>query len=141
MRKLTEVEQSYDTVSKELLAIIYILQKLRKYLLGRHFILYTDSNAVKWLFTKRDISTKHSRYIMLLQDFPYKVIYIKGKNNVVADILSRYPLSLSHSELEELDYFGNIAMIENQELEWEPIFNYIYIYILTLSFDEIPNDL
>jgi RNase H-like domain found in reverse transcriptase/Reverse transcriptase (RNA-dependent DNA polymerase)/Integrase zinc binding domain/Integrase core domain/gag-polyprotein putative aspartyl protease/Retrotransposon gag protein len=139
-RKLTEVEQRYDTVSKELLAIVYTLQKLRKYLLGRPFTLYTDSNAVKWLFTKRDISAKHGRYIMLLQDFPCKVKHIKGKSNVVADILSRYPLPLTNIEFENLDYFDHIMMIENEDLGWEPIFNYLFIYISTSSFEGIPDE-
>ena len=66
-RKLIEVEQRYDTVSKELLAITYSLQKLRKYLLGKPFSLYTDSNAVKWLFTKKDISAKHTKKFLFVR--------------------------------------------------------------------------
>ena len=104
-RKLTSAEKRYDTVSKELLAVVYVLNKLRKYLLGRDFTLYTDSNAVKWLFTKKDISAKHSRYIMLLQDFPCKVVHVPGKRNVVADILSRYPLSEALCVQESLTIF------------------------------------
>jgi hypothetical protein len=59
--KLTETERRYDIVSKELLALVSVLQKLRKYLLGRNFNLFIDSNAVKWLVNKREISAKHSK--------------------------------------------------------------------------------
>jgi len=44
---MTPTEQRYDTVSKELLAIAYMLQKLRKYVFGRKFKLFIDSNAVR----------------------------------------------------------------------------------------------
>ena len=56
--------------------------------------LFTNSNAVRWLFTKKDLSAKHSRYILLLQNYSCKVVYIAGiggKKNIVADIDSRYP--------------------------------------------------
>ena len=46
-QKLTEIEQRYNIISKKLLAITCALQKLRNYLLGRSFTLYTDSNVVK----------------------------------------------------------------------------------------------
>ena len=132
-RKLTLPEKKYDTVSKELLAIVYVLQKLRKYLLGREFTLYTDSNAVKWLFTKKDLSAKHSRYVILLQDFPCKVIHISGKRNIIADILSRYPLSDVSDNSSELDYFSHVLVIENVEsLDYESLLKYIYSHINTL---------
>ena len=141
-RKMTLTESKYDTVNKELLGITYVLQKLRKYLLGRHFTLYTDSNAVKWLFTKKDISAKHSRYILLLQDFPCEVVHVSGKRNVVADILTRYPLQEAPSNSQELDYFPHILALEERDSEqrYEPIFNHIYNYIQTLSFENIPSD-
>ena len=71
-RKMTPTEQRYDTVSKGLLAIIYIIQKLRKYIF-ENFKLFTDSNAMRWLFTKKDLSAKGNRYILVLQDYLYKI--------------------------------------------------------------------
>ena len=40
------------------------------------------------------------------------------------DILSRYLLPLTTTEIENLDYFNHIVMIESEELEWERIFNF-----------------
>ena len=136
-RKLTETERRYDTVSKELLAISYVLQKLRKYLLGQKFTLYTDSSVVRWLFTKKDISAKHERYIMLLQDFPCTVVHVPGKRNVVADILSRYPVEEPKGDL---DTFSHIVMIEENELNYEELLIYVYMYIINLSFNGIPEE-
>src|ERR1700730_1192689 len=137
-RKLTDTEKRYDTVSKELLAVTYVLQKLRKYLFGNSFTLYTDSNAIKWLFTKKDVNAKHSRYILLLQDFPCKVIHVPGKSNVVADILSRYPLQ--EPSMKELDDFEHVAALEISSLNYEPLFQYIYLYIVTTSLNQVPEE-
>ena len=57
-RKTTPTKQRYDTISKELLAIIYMLQKFRNYGFGRKFKLFTDSNAISWHFTNKDLSAK-----------------------------------------------------------------------------------
>ena len=42
---------------------------------------------------KKDIGDKHVRYIMLSQNFPCNIIHLPSKRNVVADILSSYPIS------------------------------------------------
>ena len=105
-------KKKHNTVSKELLAIGYILSELRISILGQDFTLYADSNVVKWLFAKREISAKYSRYIMLLQDFPCKVTHIPGKMNGAADILSRYPLTEPPSSPGKADYFSHILMLE-----------------------------
>jgi len=140
---MTPTEQRYDTVSKELLAIIYMLQKLRKYVFGRQFKLFTDSNAVRWPFTKKDLSAKHGRYILLLQDYLCKVVHIAGKNNVVADILSRYPQAEAPIDPQDLNYFLHILAMEISEGIncYKPILNYVYQHFQTLTFEEIPENL
>ena len=62
---MTLTKQRYDTISKELPAIIYIVQKLRKYIFERKVKLFIDLNAIRWPFTKKDLSAKYSRYILL----------------------------------------------------------------------------
>jgi len=104
--------------------------------------LFTDSNAVKWPFTKKDLRAKHSRYILLLQDYPCEVVHIAGKKNVVADILSRYLYMEAPIDLQDLDYFPHILAIEVSEVVncYETILNYIYQYIQTLTFKGIPEE-
>lgn len=53
-RKLKPAEVRYPVVERELLAVIYALQKLRRYLLDKTFILFTDNTAVRYLFAKAD---------------------------------------------------------------------------------------
>jgi hypothetical protein len=79
---------------------------------------------------------------MLLQDFPYKVIHISGKKNIVTDILSRYPnpdLTNEGISDESMDILLNeIIMIGESDLDYEPILKYIYIHISTISNEDIP---
>ena len=125
-RKLTEIEQYYNTVSKELLTISYVLQKLWKYLLKQKFTLYTNSNVIHWLFTKKDISVKHEWYIIL--------VHVLEKSNIMVNILSCYPIEEPKGDL---NTFSHIVMIEKNELNYEELLMYVYMYIVNLNFNEI----
>lgn len=51
-RKLLKSKKNYSTIEHEALAIAYVLQKFRHYLLGGHFKMYTDHSASKYLVSK-----------------------------------------------------------------------------------------
>jgi hypothetical protein len=51
-KKLLESEKKYNTIEREGLAMVYALQKLRHYLLGKHFKMFTDHYALKYLVNK-----------------------------------------------------------------------------------------
>ncbi len=91
-RKLTPAETHYHSNELECLALIWSLEKLRSYLIGPKFCVFTDSNALKWLYSKRVLQGKFARCIMVLQEFQLTVSTLK--ENVVADDLSRCPVGL-----------------------------------------------
>jgi len=51
-RKLSKVEKNYSMTKRKGLVMVYVLQKFRHYLLGRHFKMYTDHSALKYLVNK-----------------------------------------------------------------------------------------
>nr|GFD09925.1 reverse transcriptase domain-containing protein [Tanacetum cinerariifolium] len=51
--------------------------------------MYTDHSALKYLFAKKDSKARLLRWVLLLQEFTFKVIDIKGAENLAADHLSR----------------------------------------------------
>ena len=59
---------------------------------GRQLVVKTDSNVLKWLFQKKDVSGKFARWIITLQEYLLDIHHIGGSANVVADALSRAPV-------------------------------------------------
>ena len=51
-RKLSDSEQNYNMAKRETLAMVYALQKFKHYLLGKHFNMFTDHSALKYLVNK-----------------------------------------------------------------------------------------
>jgi len=80
---------NYYTTEKELLAVIFALEKFRSYLIGSKVILFTNHAALKYLLTKGDSKPRLLRWILFLQEFNLDIKDKKGVENVVADHLSR----------------------------------------------------
>jgi len=58
-RKLSKAEKNYSTTEHEALAMVYVLQKFRHYLLGGHFKMYTDHSALKYVVNKPMLGRKY----------------------------------------------------------------------------------
>ncbi|GJY27559.1 reverse transcriptase domain-containing protein [Tanacetum coccineum] len=69
---------SYTTTEKEMLAVVYAFEKFRSYLIMNKSIIYTDHSALKYLFNKKDAKARLLRWVLLLQEFDFKVIDTKG---------------------------------------------------------------
>nr|GEY37851.1 reverse transcriptase domain-containing protein [Tanacetum cinerariifolium] len=88
-KTMTQAESNYTTTEKEMLAVVYAFEKFRSYLIMNKSIVYTDHSALKYLFAKKDAKARLLRWILLLQEFDFKVIDTKGAENYTADHLSR----------------------------------------------------
>lgn len=90
-RSLRGAELNYTTTEKELLAIIFGLNKFMTFLYGRHFIIQTDHEALTFLKQSKLLNARLTRWVLFLQRFDFEILHIKGCENVVADTLSRFP--------------------------------------------------
>nr|GEX71164.1 hypothetical protein [Tanacetum cinerariifolium] len=88
-KTMTEAESNYTTTEKEMLAVVYAFEKLCSYLIMNKSIVYTDHSALKYLFAKKDAKARLLRWILLLQEFDFKVVDTRGAENYAADHLSR----------------------------------------------------
>nr|GEZ70925.1 reverse transcriptase domain-containing protein [Tanacetum cinerariifolium] len=88
-KTMNQAEANYTTTEKETLAVVYAFEKFRSYLIMNKSIVYSDHSALKYLFAKKDAKPRLLRWILLLQEFDFKVIDTRGAKNYAADRLSR----------------------------------------------------
>ena len=65
-KNLNEAQVNYATTEKELLVMVYTLEKIRSYLIGSKIIVHTNHSALKFLFNTKDAKTRLMRWILLL---------------------------------------------------------------------------
>jgi hypothetical protein len=94
-RTLNNAQLNYSTIEKELLAVVFTLDKFRSYLLGSKIIIYSDHAALKYLFSKKDAKSHLIRWILLLKEFDIEIKDKKGTKNVVADHLSKLTMDFT----------------------------------------------
>jgi len=61
----------------------------RHYLLGRRFSLMSDHSGLRYLFDQPNLDSMQARWLAMISEFDFEIIYIKGKENKVVDALSR----------------------------------------------------
>nr|GFA94729.1 reverse transcriptase domain-containing protein [Tanacetum cinerariifolium] len=88
-KTMNQAEANYTTTEEEMLAVVYAFEKFRSYLIMNKSIVYIDHSALKYLFAKKDAKARLLRWILLLQEFDFKVIDTRGAENNDADHLSR----------------------------------------------------
>jgi hypothetical protein len=59
------------------------------YLLGRIFLLMTDHRGLKYLFDQPKLNARQAKWVSLLSEIDFEIKHIKGKENMVANSLSR----------------------------------------------------
>ncbi|KAM1759983.1 hypothetical protein ACFX12_002907 [Malus domestica] len=88
-KTLNDAQLNYSTTEKELLDVVFALDKFRSYLLGTKVIIFTNHAALKYLLTKKETKPRLIRWMLLLQEFDIEIRDKNGVENVVADHLSR----------------------------------------------------
>ncbi|XP_058222978.1 uncharacterized protein LOC131332701 [Rhododendron vialii] len=118
-KTLNDAQVNYTTTEKELLAIVFALDKFRSYLIGgTPIVVYTDHSALKYLLTKQDAKARLIRWILLLQEFNLTIKDKKGVENVVADHLSRLQFEDPTPSLPILDTFHDGQLFVVSSAPW-----------------------
>ena len=95
-KTLNEAQRNYTTTEKELLAMVYALDKFQASLVGSDIIVFTYHSALKYPLTKQNAKASLIRWVLLLQEFNLQIKDKKGVENVIVDHLSR--LITQHSQ-------------------------------------------
>ena len=107
-RSLTMSEKNYVALELECLAIVFACQRLDQYIYGMRVRIETDHKPLE-MIAKMSILVapgRLQRMLLQLQRYDLDVVYVPGKLQVVADVLSRAPIeSFSGKEGEKYDVF------------------------------------
>jgi len=90
-KKMLDAEKNYAVGEQEQLAIVLALKEWRHYIHGVKCTILTDNRALQYLDTTTDLSKRQIRWAEVLAQYDLKIIYRPGKENLVADALSRRP--------------------------------------------------
>jgi RNase H-like domain found in reverse transcriptase/Integrase zinc binding domain len=95
---LVTCELNWGIPEKELYALINSLEKFKPYLYGPQLTWITDAKCLTWLYHVKDTSPKLLRWCLQIQSIDFSVQHKPGKNNVVADALSRIILDFASKD-------------------------------------------
>ncbi len=119
-RALKGAELRWSTIEKEAFSIVNALTKLRPYLYGAEFTIYTDHRPLKALFLGEVKNTKVQRWASLIAEYNAPIKYWPGKNNVRADMLSRINAATQMREQIEVGACF-LACLEHEESETDTV--------------------
>ncbi|CAF0952553.1 unnamed protein product [Brachionus calyciflorus] len=106
-RNYTAAQKNYSTTEKELLAVVMSIEYFHQYLYGKFFTVNTDHLPLTWIKKKKDTHPRLERWLLRLSLYNLEIIYKPGKENVVADMLSRLP-DENLEKSEKLDFHDNL---------------------------------
>ncbi|RVW14734.1 Retrovirus-related Pol polyprotein from transposon opus [Vitis vinifera] len=133
-KTLNEAQKNYTTTEKELLAVVFALDKFRAYLVGSFIVVFSDHSALKYLLAKQDAKARLIRWILLLQEFNLQIKDKKGVEDVVVDHLSRLAIAHNSHVLPINDDFMEESLMLLEDVPW---YAHIANYLIT---GEVPSE-
>ncbi|XP_050207566.1 uncharacterized protein LOC126656988 [Mercurialis annua] len=126
---LAGAQLNYTTTEKEMLSMMFALDKFPSYLLFSKVIIYTDHATFRYLFANQDAKPRLIQWVLLMQEFYIAIRDKKGTENVVADHLSRLDIPepiLSSVEINETFLDEMFMVLLEVEMPWyADIVNYL----------------
>ena len=130
------------------LAVVVGIKAYKEYLSHQKFTVYTDHQALKWLHSVKDTSTRLGRWAIQLQEYQYDVVHKQGRVHLNADALSRRTYDTSLIEVMEDISVNSVTLEPNSDSKQYIKVEFIYKSEPTISvadkdaedLDEVPEE-
>ena len=113
-RKLNSAQRRYTTTERELLSIVECLREFKNILLGYEIEIWTDHKNLTHETTLMS-SDRVMRWRLIIEEYGPTLKYIEGESNVVADALTRLPMSNSPEEQSTNQLQARVSQVSNKE--------------------------
>ena len=119
-KKLNPAQLNYSTFDRELLAVYLAIRHFRDMLYGRQFTVFTDHKPLtsSILRSSTPVSARQQRHLSFISEFTTDLVYLPGKDNVVADCLSRSPVNTVSSEVVSLQRLASEQLKDPDLVHW-----------------------
>jgi hypothetical protein len=132
---MSELENNYNTIEREVLAMVYELHKFRHYLLGKHFKMFTDNSSLKYLVNKLVLGGRICRWLLLFQGFDIEVSVKTGNSNVGPDHLSRITNGEEPTNLEDKFLNAHLFSVQVANEYFADIIEYVSTKTVSQEFN------
>ena len=120
-RSLTDTETRYAQIEKEMLAIVFSLERFNQYTFGRHVHIESDHKPLEMILQKPLARAPRRLQLMMmrLQKYDFTVHYERGENMHLADMLSRAYLPYNGKEVDDFESVNMVRYlpISDQRLD------------------------
>ena len=103
---MKDAECNYPAHGLELFGIVHECKVWRHYLLGIKFKIRCDHRSLRYIMTQRLLNNRQRRWLEFLQEYDFEIEYLPGRDNFIADALSRREfvstISVIRSQLSDL---------------------------------------
>jgi len=88
-RGLTAAAKNYSTKERECLDVVWTVLKLRHFLDEQRFLIQTDHQALRWIYSTTDSSGRLMRRQLRLSEYTFDMVYKPGASHHLPDFLLR----------------------------------------------------
>ena len=122
-RALRKGEKNYHSSKLEFLALKWaVTEQFKEYLYYRPFTVRTDNNPLTYILTTPNLDACGHRWVASLAQFSFKIEYLRGTDNKVADVLSHIETRLEDDAVKELLKSCPTTEIKVQDKDTWPVF-------------------
>lgn len=96
------------------MAIVLAVLKWRHYLLGRHFVIWTNQQSLRFITAQHEIGAKYQRWVSNLLGYDFEIKFRPGATNQAADAFLQHP---------SLSFFFLSSMVSSTTVDWGDLHN------------------